>query len=283
MKIDIDTIRRTKGIGKKVMQEIINNHLSIGEDIDLQSKQVNKQILTGMDLFNEDCLSILRAIEDDSIDLILTDPPYGTTACNWDSVIPLYEMWRELNRVVKDEGHIVLFSAQPFTTMLVHSNIENFKYHWIWEKNFSTNFLHAKRQPLRKHEEILVFCKGTTRYNPIKTDGHIPTRSAKGSSNGKLYHGKNTRDYEGGDTTRFPTSVLNFVAVDPKKRVHPTQKPIDLLEYLIETYSNEGDVVLDFTMGSGSTGVACKNLNRKFIGIELDAEYFDIAYKRINE
>jgi site-specific DNA-methyltransferase (adenine-specific) len=192
-------------------------------------------------------------------------------------------MWEQLKRVIKPNGAIVMTASQPFTTILIASNMGMFKYCWTWEKNFSTNFLHAKRQPLRKTEDIVVWIDGVSYYYPIKTEGHIPTRSAKGSSDGTLWSGKNVRDYKGGDTTRYPTNILRFDAQDPKKRLHPTQKPVALMEYLIKTYTNEGETVLDFTMGSGTTGVACVNTNRNFIGIELDDGYFDIASKRIDD
>lgn len=232
-------------------------------------------------LHQGDCLEIMRNMGDSTIDLVLCDPPYGTTACKWDSIINLDLMWEQLGRITKPMAPIVLFAAQPFTTKLISSNIKMFKYLWVWEKNFSTNFLHAKRQPLRKHEDIVVFYKKSGSYYPIKSKGHIPTQSSKGSSNGVLWSGENKRDYAGGDTERFPTSVLKFTAVDPKQRVHPTEKPIELLEYLVKTYTLEGQTVLDFTMGSGSTGVACKNLDRKFVGIELDVDYFSTANQRI--
>lgn len=234
-------------------------------------------------LMRGDCLKLMKDIPDGSVDVVLCDPPYGTTACKWDSVIDLEEMWIELKRVTKQTSPIVLFSSQPFTTNLISSNMKMFKYCWVWEKNFSTNFLHAKRQPLRKHEDIVVFYKNSGSYFPLKTEGHPPTQSATGSSLGSLWSGDRKRDYTGGDTTRYPTSILKFNAVDPKKRIHPTQKPIELLEYLIKTYSLEGQTILDFTMGSGTTGVACVNTNRNFIGIEMDENYFNIADTRINK
>lgn len=230
-------------------------------------------------LLHGDCLEHMKDIEDNSVDMILCDLPYGTTACKWDSVIPFEPLWHEYKRVCK--GSIVLFASQPFTTALIHSNMKQYRYSWVWKKNFSTNFLHAKRMPLRNTEDICVFGKGT--YNPQKSKGHVPTQSAKGSSKGVLYHGTNTRAYVGGDTERFPTTVLEFPAHDPKHRQHPTQKPVDLCEYLIRTYTDEGAVVLDNCMGSGTTGVACVNTNRNFIGIEMDEGYFNIASKRIAE
>lgn len=219
----------------------------------------------------------MKNLPDKSIDVIICDLPYGVSACKWDTVIPFDELWSQYNRICK--GQKILFSSQPFTTHLIYSNIKNFKYAWVWEKNFSTNFLHAKRMPLRKTEDICVFDSGL--YNPQKTDGHKPTQSAIGASNGKLWHGKNVRNYKGGDTTRYPTNILKFNAVDPKKRIHPTQKPIDLLEYLIKTYTNEGMTVLDNCAGSGTTAIACENTNRKWICIEKDEKYSDIAKHRI--
>ena len=232
-------------------------------------------------LLQGDCLEKMKYLPDNSIDLVLTDPPYGTSACKWDSVIPFEPMWYELKRVIKAKSTIGLFCTQPFTSALIMSNPNMFKYCWTWEKNFSTNFLHAKRQPLRKTEDIAIWHPGTSFYYPIKTEGHVPTQSAKGSSKGVLWHGENKRDYSGGDTTRYPTNVIKMDAHDPKNRLHPTQKPVALMEYLIKTYTDEADLVLDFTMGSGTTGVAAMNLNRRFVGIELDENYFNIAEERI--
>lgn len=236
-----------------------------------------------IDLRQGDCLEVMRSLPDNSIDMVLTDPPYGTIACAWDSVINFEDMWRELKRVVKGNGAIVLTASQPFTSSLIVSNLSMFKYCWVWEKNFSTNFLHSKRQPLRKTEDIVVFHNGASYYYPIKTAGHTPTSSAKGASKHKLWQGDNVRDYAGGDTTRYPVNIIRIDAVSNKNRSHPTQKPVALMEYLIKTYTREGEIVLDFTMGSGSTGVACVNTHRRFIGIELDSEYFAIAEQRIND
>ncbi len=175
-----------------------------------------------------------------------------------------------------------MFSSAKFTTQLQMSNFKDYKYSWIWKKNIATNFLHANKMPLRALEHINVFYKKLPLYHPQKTTGHKPTNSAKGRSHGNLYHGKNVRDYKGGDTTRFPTELLEFDVVKDKDRLHSNQKPLALLRYLIRTYTNEGDTVLDFTMGSGTTGVACKNLSRNFIGIEKDDKYYKICQERIN-
>jgi site-specific DNA-methyltransferase (adenine-specific) len=233
-------------------------------------------------LIHGDCLDKMKSIPDESIDLVLADLPYQVSACKWDNSISLEHLWCQYKRIIKFNSPIVLFGSQPFTSSLIISNLIWFKYCWIWQKNFSTNFLHAKRQPLRKHEDIVVFYGKPGKYYPQKTTGHMPTKSAKGSSNGELWHGENKRNYQGGDTNRFPTSLIKFNAVDIKKRQHPTQKPIDLLEYLIKTYTNESETVLDNVMGSGSTGIACINTNRKFIGIEKDDHYFQVAQERIN-
>ena len=230
-----------------------------------------------------DCLEKMKDIPDGSVDMILCDLPYGTTACKWDVVIPFEPLWTHYWRVLKPNGAVVLFGSQPFTTFLIQSQFNSFRYIWTWEKNFSTNFLHAKRMPLRKTEDITVFYKSQPVYNPQKTTGHKPTQSSTGSSNGNLYYGKNIRKSPGGNTERFPTNLLKFNADDPKLRLHPTQKPVALLEYLIKTYTNEGDTVLDNCMGSGSTGVACINTNRNFIGIEKDDKYFEIASQRISD
>lgn len=232
-------------------------------------------------LYNGDCIDIMKTISDNSVDMVLCDLPYGCTAQEWDEIIDFGILWKEYERVRKEDCPIVLFSSQPFTTKLISSNIDNFKYCWYWSKNQTTNFFHAKRMPLRKIEEICVFYKHN--YNPQKTDGHVPTQSAKGCSNGKIYFGGNKRDYEGGDTTRYPNNLLEFNCVNNYHKVHPNEKPVELLEYFIKTYTKEGDVVLDNTMGSGSTGVACVNTNRNFIGIELDEKYYKIAEERINK
>lgn len=234
-----------------------------------------------IDLRKGDCLELMKDIPDKSIDAIICDLPYGVTAPKWDEHIDMVELWKQYNRIIKKNGTIALFASQPFTTKIISSNENDFRYCWYWLKNQGTNFFHAKRMPIRKIEEICIFRKG--KYYPQITDGHIPTNSAKGFSNGKAYHGTNTRDYEGGKTTRFPTNILEFKCVDNYSRLHSSEKPVELMKYLIKTYTNEGDVVLDNAMGSGTTGVACVNTNRNFIGIELDDKYFEIAKARINE
>jgi site-specific DNA-methyltransferase (adenine-specific) len=228
-----------------------------------------------------DCLEVMQNMPNQCVDMVLCDLPYGMTAPKWDERINMEKLWKEYRRVLKKNRSVLLFACQPFTTKLISSNETDFRYCWYWLKNQGTNFFHAKRMPIRKIEEICVFGKG--RYNPQITDGHMPTNSAKGCSNGKAYHGTNKRDYEGGKTTRFPVNVLEFKCVDNYSRVHSSEKPVDLCEYLIKTYTDEGDLVLDSCAGSGSTGVACINTKRKFVGIELDQDFCLLANKRMEE
>jgi site-specific DNA-methyltransferase (adenine-specific) len=246
-------------------------------------------------LLHGDCLELMKQIPDGSIDAIITDPPYGTTACKWDSVIPFDLMWEQLNRIIKPNGAIVLFGSEPFSSALRMSNIKNYKYDWIWDKVISSGFLNAKLMPLKKHEIISVFInKGKTTYNPQKHE-----RSLSSNMNGHLkrigksYGGAKENVYgsiadvkliDVDEKYKLPDSILTISKGNNRiKKAHPTQKPIELMEYLIKTYTNENETVLDFTMGSGTTGVACKNLNRKFIGIEMDDKYFEIAKNRIEK
>ena len=231
------------------------------------------------ELWFGDCLELMKNISDQSIDFICIDPPYGITAQKWDSVIPFDLLWKEFNRIGKDGYITAIFGCQPFTTKVISSNIDNFKYCWYWNKNQGTNFFHAKRMPIRKVEEICIF--GGKTYNPQITDGHIPTNSAKGISAGNTYFGTNTRDSNGGKTTRYPDNILDFKCVDNYSRLHPNQKPVELLEYIIKTYTPENSLILDCFAGSGSTLLAAKNLNRQFIGIEKEEKYFKICQERL--
>jgi len=232
------------------------------------------------DLLHGDCLEIMQTLEDESIDMVLTDPPYGTTACKWDSVIPFAPMWAHLKRIIKPDGAICLFGTEPFSSALRMSNIKMFKYDWIWDTgNKVTNWLNAKKQPMRRHEVVSVFYDKQTMFSQIKREGSYTTRKTKVIQHET--HGKVTGvDFGRKVDGLSPCSVLRFDGKFSGK-VHPTQKPVPLLEYLIKTYTVEGDICLDFTMGSGSTGVACQNLNRKFIDIEKDEKYFKIAEERI--
>ena len=227
-----------------------------------------------------DCLELMKDIPDGSVDLVLTDPPYGTTACKWDSVIPFEPMWEQLNRIIKPNGAICLFGSEPFSSALRMSNIKHFKYDWIWNKKASGSGLLAKKQPLKIHEIISVF--NTPPYFPQMQKGKMRNKKSYGSKVGSVTgyikpNGENFNDLY------YPKTIIEFSNASQKGKQHPTQKPVALLEYLIKTYTNEGETVLDFTMGSGSTGVACVNTGRRFIGIELDEGYFNIAKKRIEE
>ena len=238
-----------------------------------------------IDLRHGECLEIMKSIPSGSIDSIITDPPYGTTACKWDSVINFDLMWEQLNRIIKPNGAIVLFGSEPFSSALRMSNIKNYKYDWIWEKPTATGHLNAKKQPMRAYENISVFYKSQPTYNPQKTTGHErKVSSADSKRNCKKTDVYGEHRLTGYDSTeRYPRNVITFSTDKQKSKLHPTQKPVALMEYIIKTYTNEGETVLDFTMGSGSTGVAAKNLNRKFIGIEQDDNYFKVATERINK
>lgn len=231
-------------------------------------------------LFNDDCLKIMAAIPSGSIDAIITDPPYGTTACKWDSVIPFEPMWEQLKRIIKPNGAIVLFGSQPFTSALIMSNIKMFKYCWVWDKKISSGVSYARFRPMQQTEDIAVFGDGKIRYNAqmTKRDKPIKSGGTMGSESAPIAH-KNPH-FKKTYTHKNPVNLIFFEKIR-KGALHPTQKPVALLEYLIKTYTNEGEIVLDFTMGSGTTGVAAVNLKRDFIGIELDKGYFDIAQARI--
>ena len=226
------------------------------------------------------CLELMKQIPDESIDMILCDLPYGTTACKWDVIIPFDKLWNAYERIVKDNGAIVLFGSEPFSTKLRSSKLDMFKYDWIWEKEQGANFMLCKIQPYKVHEIISVFSKGKCNYFPQMSEGK-PYISGKGTSGEITGNVKKIQTKNNG--TRYPRSVLRFNTDKSKGSKHPTQKPIDLLEYLIKTYTNEGDVVLDNCMGSGSTCVAAVNTNRHYIGFELDEQYFDIACQRLDE
>jgi DNA modification methylase len=233
----------------------------------------------------------MQNIPDKSVDMILADWPYGITACRWDSVIPLDKLWAECKRVTKDNGAFVLFSAQPFTTHLIVSNIKQFKYCWVWDKGAMSNFQQSNVRPLNYTEDIAVFGEGRITYNPQMTEKEKPRDSRnwktdKTKRDNEIKHFGSKTDTTNKLTTHsYPSNILKFSSqageCNNPKRVHPTQKPVAILEYLIRTYTNEGETVLDNTMGSGSTGVACQNTGRNFIGIEKDPGYFQIAKQRI--
>lgn len=234
-------------------------------------------------LYQGDCLEVMKDIPDKSIDMILCDLPYGTTQNSWDCIIDVNDLWIEYNRVIKDNGAIALFSQEPFTSQLVMSNPKMFRYDIIWEKTKAGGFLNANRMPLRAHENILIFYKKLPKYFPQKEEGKPYIKKAitdgDGGCYGKFSRAGTTNVNEG---SRYPRSVIKFSNPN-NNSLHKTQKPVELLEWLIKTYTNEGEAVLDNCMGSGSTGVACLNINRNFIGIELDPTYFQIAKNRIEQ
>jgi len=235
-------------------------------------------------LWHGDCLELMKNIPDKSIDMVLTDPPYGTTACKWDVIIPFDPMWNELRRITKDNGAICLFGNEPFSSLLRCSNIKGYKYEWYWKKNHATGHLNAKKRPMKITETISIF--NTLKYFPqglqkvywevSNSDSHC---QRGGDNKTSTVSGGLKKNYKQ-TATGYPRDMLEFDSCNGNKE-HPTQKPVALLEYLIKTYTLENETVLDFTMGSGSTGVACQNLNRKFIGIEKDDKYFEIAENRI--
>jgi site-specific DNA-methyltransferase (adenine-specific) len=252
-------------------------------------------------LYNGDCLEVMDYLIEQGIkvDCILTDPPYGITSCKWDSIIPFDEMWKRLNKLIKPNGVIALFGNEPFSSALRMSNIKNYKYDWIWDKVVSTGHLIAKYRPMQQTELISIFYNKKCTYNPQMTEisneeykkklAKLQKKTYKTNSELKSSHKELSIEDRNIENYKFkhPSNILIFNKANKEcnniNRVHPTQKPIDLLEYLIKTYTNENEIILDFTMGSGSTGVACMNLNRKFIGIELEERYFNIAVNRIFE
>lgn len=245
-------------------------------------------------LYQGDCLEVMDELIEKGIkfDSIITDPPYGTTTCKWDSVIPLDEMWERINKLIKSNGAICLFGSEPFTSSLICSNLKGFKYRWDWNKKIPSGMGYAKYRPMQQTEDICVFTRNgeKTIYNPQMIKREKPIKSGGNNVRSSIYGGDATgfkcmgkgKEYKKTYEYKNPTTLIEFNKIR-KGSVHPTQKPVDLLEYLIKTYTNESDLVLDFTMGSGSTGVACMNTNRNFIGIELDENYFNIAKGRIEE
>lgn len=236
-------------------------------------------------LYHGDCFQIMDKLiaEGIKVDAIITDSPYGTTACKWDSIIPFDEMWKRLNQLIRPNRAIVLFGSEPFSSALRMSNIKNYKYDWIWDKKGTGGFLNAKIRPLKRYENIMVFSKGKPVYYPIKEirgEKRIKGGYNKKKGDGDMVYGR-FEDSKSFSNEYYPTDIIELSNAVNKGKVHPTQKPVALMEYLIKTYTQENELVLDFTMGSGTTGVACKNTNRNFIGIELDETYFNIAINRI--
>ena len=234
-------------------------------------------------LYNNDCLIQMQSIKDKSIDMILCDLPYGMTKNKWDSVIPFEKLWKEYHRIIKENGAIVLFGSQPFTSLLVTSNLKYFRYSLVWEKNKFSDFLNAKRKPMKVNEDILIFYKKQPTYNPQYWFSTPYTRwNTQQAVDKQTNYGSHKENIaESKDGKRLPTTILKFNRVERPE--HPTQKPVDLLEWLIKTYSNENETILDNCMGVGSTGTACKNLKRNFIGIEIEKKYYDIALDKLTK
>jgi len=233
-----------------------------------------------------DCLEVMKDIPDGSIDMVMADPPYGTTQCKWDAIIQFDPMWEQVKRITKKNTAIVFTASQPFTSALIMSNPKMFHQALVWKKNKASGHLNAKRRHLTGHEDIIVFSGAPPVYNPQKWESR-PANKANKTKPTTVYGQQKPTEYAGGQTSRYPVSVLEYAVVNNdgtgEGRYHPTQKPVLLMEYLVKTYTNEGDMVLDFVMGSGSTGVACVNTSRNFIGIELDSDYFKIANDRIKQ
>lgn len=238
-----------------------------------------------LQLYHGDCLEVMDLMIEDKtkVDMILCDLPYGTTQCKWDSIIPFEKLWERYEKIIKPNGAIVLFGAEPFSSQLRLSNIKLYKYDWIWDKIKGTGFLNAKRQPMRNHEIISVFYKNQCTYNPQKTFGHKNKKSFRAKHLQTEVYGEMVNDYQYESTERYPRSIQEFSTDTQNSSLHPTQKPVSLIEYLIKTYTNEGETVLDNCIGSGTTAVGCINTDRYCIGIEKDKPIYDIAVKRLND
>jgi len=257
-------------------------------EIQMFNKPLNPQFcqtdVSGSTFLNADCFDVFPFIKDNSIDAIICDLPYGTTQNKWDSVLPLDLLWGEYKRILKPKAVVILFAQIPFSITLGASNLDWLKYEWIWEKDRASGHLNAKRMPMKAHENIMVFYKQIGTYNPQKTSGHKPTNVNGKRLKETTNYGKFEQIISGGQTDRYPRSVYKHNVVNSQHGIeHPTQKPNGLLEMIISTYTNEGDTVLDNTMGSGTTNLACIKLNRKSIGIEKEKQYFDIAVRRASE
>jgi len=253
--------------------------MRIEEDEDW-GKESLSEMLELNKIYNMDCLEGMKLIDDKSIDMILCDLPYGTTACKWDTIIPFEPLWEQYERIIKDNGAIVLFGSQPFTSALVMSNLKLFRYELIWQKTLATNFFLVKKQPAKKHENILVFYKKQPTYNPQMEIGKPYKDKPRKRTVGIHGNAETIKKAINNEGTRYPSSVLLF-SNGNNGNVHPTQKPVALFEYLIKTYTNEGETVLDNCMGSGTTAIACINTNRNYIGFEIDPDYYEAAQERI--
>ena len=277
----MDTMDKTMETMDKTMDKTMGKTM----DKTMETKDViNREYMQKNEivLFKGDCLEVMKNIADDSVDFILCDLPYGVTRNKWDIIIPFEELWKQYNRVIKKNGAIVLFGSQPFTTLLISSNMKNFRYCLVWEKNKFSDFLNANRKPMKTNEDLCVFYKRLPTYNPQYWYSTPYERwNTQKAVDKQTNYGKHKKNKAKSEGRRLPTTVLKFNRVERPK--HPTQKPVDLLEWLIKSYTNEGDIVLDNCMGIGSTGKAAKNTKRKFIGIEKDETYYENAVKFIND
>ena len=245
------------------------------------SSALHKTDVSGSTFVNADCFDVFPFIKDKSIDAIICDLPYGTTRAKWDSILNLDLLWKQYKRVIKDNGAIVLFGSQPFTTTLINSNIKDFKYSLVWDKKMKVGMMNCKRMPLRQHEDIIVFYKKQPTYNPQMTKGKMRNKKIAPTKDFEVYGQITPIDNFNDDY--YPSSILEFTNANQKAKSHTTQKSLELMEYLVKTYTNEGDMVLDNTMGSGTTNLACIKLNRKSIGIEKEKQYYDVAVRRASE
>lgn len=259
-----------------------STHFGIINDEAINATAMPGAATLAMNLLHGDCLQVMSSIPDNSIDLILADPPFGTTNCRWDTCIDLAELWKHYKRIAKKNAAIVLFAQSPFDKVLGCSNLPWLRYELIWEKSSATGHLNAKKMPMKAHENILVFYDKLPTYNPQKTTGHVrKTATHRSDDSSPVYRKQKTLGLSYDSTERYPRSVLKFASDKQRLALHPTQKPVALIEWLISTYSNEGDLVMDNCMGSGTAAVAAQNLSRRFIGIEMDAGYFDVAKSRV--
>ena len=291
IKISLETLKKVKGVGGKTLERILEQHEIDNGTTEKEKYEYDEKLhVSPNSLLKGDCLTLMNGIPDKSIDMILCDLPYGTTACKWDSIIPLDKLWEQYERIIKDNGAIVLTAAQPFTSALIMSNIKMFKYTWVWEKNKVGGVFNAKNRPLKIHEDVVVFSKSPAanvkgvrmNYFPQGVQDTEHSRVNSHRRKGETFGNRPSRLGLYTQTqTGYPRDVIKFDSVH--QGLHPTQKPVALMEYLIKTYTNEGDLVLDNTMGSGTTCVACVNTNRQYIGMELDDEYYAVAQKRVNE
>jgi site-specific DNA-methyltransferase (adenine-specific) len=280
--IKLSDLRKVSGIGEKTIQRVKDTLLQEQLMGDYVSEYDPKLHLNKNNIYHGDCLELMNGIPDKSIDMILCDLPYGTTACKWDAVIPFKPLWKHYDRIIKDNGAIVLFGSEPFSSYLRMSNLRLFKYDWIWNKKKGGNPLLSKIQPIKIYEVISIFGKGKVNYYPIMVDRDKP--KARGKNKGEISETTNNAFIENKIYTQYyPKAIIEFSNANQHSKLHPTQKPVELFEYLIKTYTNEGDVVLDNCIGSGTTAIAAINTNRQFIGIEMNDDYHKLAKNRINQ